>query len=107
VKTISFAIVEKLFRRTMLVINLGDNGTIPVGVDASQAALMIGGAQYRLVPDATHFSFLAECKPAGPRILENEGELDPLCDDTGSQSRASIHDRLSEIIVGYLPMTRE
>lgn len=86
----------------MLVINLGDPDTIPAGVDARQAASMIPGSQYSLVHDATHFSFLAECKPAGPRILENEGELDPLCDDAGGQSRASIHGRLTEMIVGYL-----
>lgn len=86
----------------MLVINLGDSGTIPAGVDASQAASLIDGAHYKLIPDATHFSFLAKCKPAGPSILKNEGELDPLCDDAGGQSRASIHSTLSETIVGYL-----
>lgn len=86
----------------MLVINLGDEGTVPAGVDASRAAKLIPGARYSVVRDATHFSFLAECKPKGPRILEREGELDPLCDDAGGQSRASIHDKLSELIVSYL-----
>lgn len=86
----------------MLVINLGDEGTIPSGVDAGRAAALVPGAQYRLVPDSTHFSFLAQCKPAGARILENEGEPDPLCDDAGGQSRARIHAKLSKMIVGYL-----
>lgn len=86
----------------MLVINLGDDGTIPSGVDASHAASLIPNAQYTLVPDSTHFSLLAECKPNGPRILENEGEPDPLCDDAGGQSRANIHAKLSKLIVGYL-----
>jgi predicted dienelactone hydrolase len=86
----------------MLVINLGDQGAIPSGVDASHAAPLIPQARYRLDPDATHFSFLAECKPAGPRILEKEGEPDPLCDDAGGRSRADIHAELSVMIVGYL-----
>jgi predicted dienelactone hydrolase len=86
----------------MFVINLGDPGTIPAGVDAAQAVQNIRDAQYELLEDATHFSFLAQCKPAGPRILENEGEPDPLCDDAGGQSRASIHGKLSEMIVDYL-----
>ncbi len=86
----------------MLIINLGDEGTVPAGVDASHAAEQIPGARYSMLPDATHFSFLAECKPKGPRILEKEGELDPLCDDAGGQSRASIHAKLSSLIVGYL-----
>ncbi|MFV0332661.1 MAG: alpha/beta hydrolase family protein [Tropicimonas sp.] len=86
----------------MLVINLGDEGTIPNGVNARDAVPLIPQAQYRLVPDSTHFSFLAECKPAGPRILENEGELDPLCEDAGGRSRANIHAELSDIIVSYL-----
>lgn len=86
----------------MLVINLGDEGKVPSGVDAKRAAAQIPGAEYSLMPDATHFSFLAECKPAGARILKNEGEPDPLCDDAGGQSRASIHAKLSELIIGYL-----
>lgn len=85
----------------MLVLNLGDEGTIPSGVDAGPVARLIPRARYRLVPDATHFSFLAECKPAGPRILEREGEPDPLCEDAGGRSRAAIHAELSTLIVRY------
>ena len=84
------------------VINLGDDGTIPAGVDAGVAAALIPHAQYTLVPDSTHFSFLAQCKPSGTRILKNEGELDPLCDDAGGQSRADIHSALVGTIIGYL-----
>lgn len=86
----------------MLVLNLGDEGTIPSGVDASHAAALISQADYRLVHGATHFSFLAECKPAGPRILEKEGEPDPLCDDAGGRSRSDIHAEIPETIVSYL-----
>ncbi|WP_339760062.1 alpha/beta fold hydrolase [uncultured Sulfitobacter sp.] len=86
----------------MLMINLGDEDKVPAGVYARPAAEQIAGSTYAIVPDATHFSFLAECKAAGARILENEGEMDPLCDDAGGQSRADIHETLVTLITGYL-----
>lgn len=84
------------------ILNLGDLGTTPSGVDARRAAAFIPRAEHLQVPDATHFSFLAECKPNGPRILEKEGEMDALCGDAGGQSRAEIHRRLADLILGYL-----
>jgi len=86
----------------MLIINLGDEGTVPIGVDAKAAAGLIPNATFQLVGDATHFSFLAQCKPKGAEILRNEDELDPLCDDAGGRSRADIHAELSDNIVAYL-----
>lgn len=86
----------------MLIINLGDEEKVPPGVYARSAAETIAQAKYTVVPDATHFSFLAECKPAGAKILKNEGELDLLCDDAGGQSRSDIHNELAKLIVGYL-----
>lgn len=86
----------------MLIVNLGDEDKVPAGVYARPAAEQIERATYRVVPDATHFSFLAECKPKGASILENEGELDPLCEDAGGQSRADIHAILVDLIVEYL-----
>ncbi len=84
------------------VINLGDEDKVPAGVYARPAAERIPQATYQIVPDASHFSFLAECKPAGPQILEREGELDPLCEDAGGQSRSAIHNRLVTLIAGHL-----
>ncbi|WP_368187871.1 alpha/beta hydrolase family protein [Aestuariibius sp. HNIBRBA575] len=86
----------------MMVLNLGVEPDVPAGVYARPAAELIAQAEYRAIPDATHFSFLAECKPDGARILENEDELDPLCDDAGGRSRAAIHRELSDVIVTYL-----
>ncbi len=81
------------------ILNLGDEDLIPAGVYARAAAEMIPDASYTVVPDATHFSFLAECKPGGPAILANEGELDPLCEDAGGRARAEIHRDLVDRIV--------
>jgi predicted dienelactone hydrolase len=86
----------------MLIVNLGDAGTIPAGVDASVVAKLILKAQYKRLDDATHFSFLAQCKPKGAKILENEGEVDLLCDDAGGRGRGAIHTELKELIVAYL-----
>lgn len=86
----------------MLIINLGDEETIPAGVYARTAADLIPNATYSIVEDAIHFSFLAQCKPRGPQILINEDELDPLCDDAGGQPRSDIHNELSVAIVAYL-----
>lgn len=86
----------------MLIINLGDEDKVPVGVYARGAAEMIPNATYSIVDDATHFSFLAQCTPRGAQILINEDEIDLLCDDAGARARADIHDELSNRIVAYL-----
>lgn len=86
----------------MLIVNLGQESTVPDGVYARTAAETIAQANYIAVPDAVHFSFLAECKARGGEILRNEGELDPLCDDAGGRARADIHAELSTLIVDYL-----
>ena len=86
----------------LLMINLGDEETVPAGVYGRPAAEQIVHATYRIVADATHFSFLAQCKPAGSAILAREGELDPLCDDAGGQARSEIHAKLGSMITQYL-----
>ncbi|NRB04679.1 MAG: prolyl oligopeptidase family serine peptidase [Rhodobacteraceae bacterium] len=86
----------------MFVINLGADAAVPAGVHAREAAAQIPGAAHLFIEDATHFSFLAECKARGPAILEKEGELDPLCEDAGGRSRSEIHAELSEVILTYL-----
>ena len=86
----------------MLIVNLGAQGDVPIGVDATHAAGLIPNAQFAQVDDAVHFSFLAECKPNGPAILAQEGELDLLCDDAGGRDRAALHRELQGIITAYL-----
>ncbi len=85
----------------MLILNLGQEDTIPVGVYARQAAGLIAGGRYEIVQDATHFSFLAACKPKGANILADEGEQDRLCDDAGGRGRDAIHKDLAQRIIGY------
>ena len=85
----------------MQIINLGAADTIPAGVDAQIAARTISGAEYVVIDDATHFSFLARCKPRGAKILANEGEPDLLCHDAGGRDRAAIHAELRDVIVAF------
>lgn len=86
----------------MLVVNLGDEDLVPAPVHARELSETVPGAFFRIVPDATHFSFLAECKPRGAEILIKEGEADPLCHDTGGRPRSEIHAELTEAILGFL-----
>lgn len=86
----------------MLVLNLGDEDLVPAGVYARHAAEMMPEARYQIIPDATHFSFLAECKAKGAKILANEGEPDLLCDDAGGRGRDAIHFELKSVISDYL-----
>jgi predicted dienelactone hydrolase len=86
----------------MLVVNLGDEHLVPPPVHARALSETVPGASFRIVPDATHFSFLAECKPRGAEILINEGEADPLCHDAGGRPRSEIHAELTKVILGFL-----
>ena len=90
----------------MLVLNLGDEGRIPVPVHAQALSETVPSAEYSIIPDAGHFSFLAECKPRGPAILAAEGEADPLCEDAGGRSRAEIHAELIDVIRTFLDERR-
>jgi len=85
----------------MMIINLGEEKKVPAGVYARAAAEAIPNARYEIEPDATHFSFLAQCKPKGAAILKSEGELDPLCEDAGGRERTEIHKALKKKIVSY------
>lgn len=89
----------------MFIINLGNEELVPEGVYARSAAETIPEATYAIVPDANHFSFLAECKAMGAAILKDEGETDPLCDDAGGRSRAEIHREVANEIIAYLNQT--
>jgi predicted dienelactone hydrolase len=86
----------------LFVINLGTNESVPDGVHALDAAQHIPNAKHLFIPDAAHFSFLAECKERGPDILEKEGEPDQLCIDAGGRSRGELHNDLARRVNSYL-----
>jgi len=79
------------------IINLGRPETIWPGLDASGLPGLITGAEYDVVPDATHYSAFPVCKAGAAAILQAEAE-EPLCDDPDGHSRNEIHDRLAAIV---------
>lgn len=102
-------IVETLTHKSLqdidnstLMINLGEEASVPIGVYARPAAKLIKSADFQIAPGAIHFCFLAECKAKGSAILVREGEPDPLCDDAGGRSRGAINAELENLIAGYL-----
>ncbi|AZO10092.1 MULTISPECIES: alpha/beta hydrolase [unclassified Mesorhizobium] len=79
-------------------INLGSADTIPDGVIADKLAALTPRGTYATVKGAIHFSFLQECKPGGAELLKESGEVDPICADGGSRSRADLHAELVGLI---------
>ena len=89
----------------MSFINLGSADTIPEGVIADKLAALTPQGTYATVAGAIHFSFLPECKPGGAELLKASGEVDPICADGGSRSRADLHAELIGLIRGDLQRT--
>lgn len=89
----------------MNFINLGSNGTVPLGVKADDLAALTPQGTYANVADADHFSFLPECKPGGAELLKTFGEVDPICADSSSRPRADIHAELIRLIGDGLQKT--
>ncbi|TIP26617.1 MAG: dienelactone hydrolase [Mesorhizobium sp.] len=90
---------------SMSFINLGSPRTIPEAVFADQLAASTPQATYVSVAGAVHFSFLPECKEGGAELLKSMGEVDPVCEDSGSRSRADIHAELISLVLGALQRT--
>ncbi|MFK0686970.1 alpha/beta hydrolase family protein [Mesorhizobium sp. IMUNJ 23033] len=82
----------------MSFINLGSADTIPEAVIADKLAALVPQGTYATVAGAVHFSFLPECKPGGAELLKSLGEVDPICEDGGSRSRADLHSELIGLI---------
>lgn len=83
-------------------INLGSPGTIPKAAIADGLAALAPHATYATVSEAVHFSFLPECRDGSAEFLKSVGEIDPICEETGSRSRADIHAELKHLIIGDL-----
>ncbi|MDZ5696224.1 alpha/beta hydrolase family protein [Chelativorans sp. M5D2P16] len=84
----------------MNFINLGSTETIPWAVIADKLAALTPLGTYASVEDAVHLSFLPECKDGAAELLKSLGEVDPVCEDGGSRSRADIHSELISLILG-------
>ncbi len=88
----------------VLLINLGtDTRFHAADVSAKGSGLVerLPDARYAVVAPGLHFTFLAECKPAGHDLLIEEND-DPVCDDPEGTDRAKAHDEIVEAILGFM-----
>ena len=89
----------------MSFINLGGAGTIPAAVIADRLAAVTRHGTYSSIDGAVHFSFLPECKEGAAQLLKSSGEVDPVCEDGGTRSRADIHAEVKRLVLDALQRT--
>jgi predicted dienelactone hydrolase len=86
------------------LISLGEETLIPaadLSETGSNLSGMLRNATQVIVSPASHFTFLAECKPGADQLLAQEGE-DPICSDPETTNRAAIHDQIVKHIARFL-----
>lgn len=73
-----------------------ESGYLASSLPADDTILMV-------LPDATHFSFMAQCKPDAEKILKADAPDDAIiCRDGGQRSRALLHQVIAQHINGFL-----
>lgn len=78
------------------LVNLGEADRLPavnVGPNGNDLAARLPGASYSVIAPASHFTFLAPCKPGAEEMLKEDGE-DPICSDPAKTVRVDVHNRL-------------
>ncbi|MEM8569457.1 MAG: dienelactone hydrolase [Pseudomonadota bacterium] len=79
------------------LVNLGTAESIPATVQAAPVAQAMAAATYQTLPEASHNSMFAECKPGAAQLAVDEGIEDPICDDGGGRPRAALHAEIIEM----------
>lgn len=60
-------------------------------------------ASYTVIPDASHFSFMQQCKPGAEARIEADTPGESfVCQDGGQRSRAQLHDEIAQRISAFL-----
>ena len=80
------------------LINLGNEGKVPLAVQAEQLSKELPNATFHRVKDSDHYSFLPVCQPDAAAFLKSFEENDPICEET-ARPRAEIHEELSRLII--------
>jgi predicted dienelactone hydrolase len=80
------------------LINLGNEGKVPLAVQAEQLSKDLPDATFHRVENSDHYSFLPVCQPGAAEFLKSFEENDPICEET-ARPRADIHEELSRLIV--------
>ncbi|MET3601325.1 alpha/beta hydrolase family protein [Martelella mangrovi] len=90
-------------KRPVLVINLGEKNLMKaadVSAKGSNLVPRLPDAARVVIAPAHHFTFLAECKPAGAALLAEEQD-DPVCDDPKGADRADVHAQIIDAITEF------
>jgi predicted dienelactone hydrolase len=82
-----------------LILNMGLPGTMPAAMDALTLAQSIPTATHAYIPDASHFSFMDECRLLG-RIIIGLSSPDAIC--ARSPARRALHADIAPKIIGFL-----
>ncbi|NVK35270.1 MAG: hypothetical protein HWE23_12365 [Rhodobacteraceae bacterium] len=106
---LTFAAKKKSMTETdvpTLFITLGTTNMMQaadVGENGSGIVDIMPNAQRITLAPAHHFTFLAECKEAGIKMLEEE-EDDPICTDPEGVERADVHRRIIDAVADFLKL---
>lgn len=85
------------------LINLGRPENIPNDLRVDTLAAAVPDGRFHAVLDSWHFSFLAECSPAGKIVLAIASP-ENICADV-ARPRAELHDELRGVIVPFFSDT--
>jgi len=90
----------------VLLINLGGEERFKaadVSARGSNLVERLPRVEYSTAAPASHFTFLALCKPGGQELLAEEHD-DPVWDDPAGADRAGIHEEIVERIAEFLQL---
>lgn len=68
--------------------------TTPMATNAARVAALVPGADFAVLPDVSHYTFLNACSTRGPELLD-------LCRDNASVDRSAIHRQVGEIALAF------
>lgn len=88
------------------IINLGDPEQIPASVNAIKMMGILPNADFQAIPEAWHFSFLAQCTTLGRLVIAVAGD-DPICTEIGNRRRVELHADIQASISRFLENAHE
>ena len=89
-----------------LVLSAGTNiAELPAERESAYlaAGLPASRSRYLQLDDASHFSFMQQCKPGGEALIEESSPGDGvICHDGAGRSRQAIHQQVAQLITEFL-----
>ncbi|MGC5701856.1 alpha/beta fold hydrolase [Pseudomonas sp. NFXW11] len=82
-----------------------DNADMPVELESGYISANLAPARssFKVLAEATHFSFMQLCKPGAVALLKKEEPGDEIiCGDGAAGDRQQLHQQMAELIGGFL-----